>query len=167
MNMPQRNKHHKMTADTLHIREYTPSDAEATATLFYGTVHSVNAADYAPEQLHAWAPAIPDLRKWNDSLMRHKAFVAEENGEVTGFGDIDDSGYLDRLYVHREHQRKGVATALCDRLENAVSTGSIRTHASITARPFFEKRGYTILRKQSVERLGILLTNFVMEKKIF
>ena len=37
-------------------------------------------------------------------------------------------------------------------------------HASITARPFFEQRGYRVVRQQQVERGGVLLTNFVMEK---
>ena len=83
---------------------------------------------------------------------------------VIGFGDIDGSGYLDRLYVHRRHQGKGVATALCDRLEQ-VCAGVISTHASITAKPFFEKRGYRVIREQQVERQGVALTNFVMEKR--
>lgn len=39
------------------------------------------------------------------------------------------------------------------------------THASITARPFFEKRGYRVVRAQQVERQGLYLTNYVMEKR--
>lgn len=62
------------------------------------------------------------------------------------------------------HQGKGVATALCDRLEQ-VCAGVISTHASITAKPFFEKRGYRVIREQQVERQGVALTNFVMEKR--
>lgn len=75
-----------------------------------------------------------------------------------------DDGYLDRLYVHADHQRQGIATALCDRLEQSVP-GPFTTHASITAKPFFEKRGYTVVKEQAVERHGVLLTNFVMVKK--
>ena len=78
------------------------------------------------------------------------------------FGDIDETGYLDRLYVRADMQGEGVATAICDRLESIVE-GTIVTHASITAKPFFEKRGYAIVREQQVERRGILLTNYVME----
>ena len=32
--------------------------------LFFHTVHTVNAADYSPEQLDAWAPLIPDAGDW-------------------------------------------------------------------------------------------------------
>lgn len=43
--------------------------------------------------------------------------------------------------------------------------GSITTHASITANPFFEKRGYQVAKEQQVERQGIFLTNYVMIKE--
>ena len=50
------------------------------------------------------------------------------------------------------------------RLEGAVQ-GDVVTHASITARPFFEKRGYRVVKEQQVERNGVFLTNFVMVKR--
>ena len=103
------------------------------------------------------------MDKWNQSLQEHYTIVAVENDVLVGFGDIDSTGYLDRLFVHADHQRKGIAAAICDRLEQAVP-GTITTHASITAKPFFEKRGYKVVKEQQVERQGIALTNFVMEK---
>lgn len=145
------------------IRGYQPSDCKALAQLFYNTVHTVNAQDYTKEQLDAWATGTVDLENWNQSLMEHDSLVAVEDGVIIGFGDIDKTGYLDRLYVHSDHQREGVAAAICNQLEQVVQ-GKIVTHASITARPFFEKRGYRVVREQQVERHGILLTNFVMEK---
>ncbi len=42
----------------------------------------------------------------------------------------------------------------------------IHTEASITAKPFFEHRGYKIVCSQTVERNGVKLTNFKMQKKI-
>lgn len=65
--------------------------------------------------------------------------------------------------MHKDYQSQGIATALCDALEAAVP-GNITTHASITAKPFFEKRGYQVRREQTVFRFGVGLTNFVMEK---
>ena len=78
---------------------------------------------------------------------------------IIGFADLAEDGYLDRLYVHRDWQGRGVATALCDALPDARLT-----HASLTARPFFEKRGWHVVREQQVERRGVRLTNFVMER---
>ena len=137
----------------MQIRKYRPSDCRELAELFYDTVHTVNAGDYTKEQLDAWATGHVDLEAWDRSFREHHTLVALEDGAVIGFGDIDGSGYLDRLYVHRRHQGKGVATALCDRLEQ-VCAGVISTHASITAKPFFEKRGYRVIREQQVERQG-------------
>lgn len=148
----------------MNIRPYRSSDCPALAELFYETVHTVNAAHYTPDQLDAWADGKVDLEAWDSSFREHYTLVAEEEGKILGFGDIAADGYLDRLYVHRLHQRQGVAAALCDRLEQTVK-GSIVTHASITARPFFEARGYRVVKQQQVERHGVLLTNFVMEKQ--
>lgn len=146
------------------LRSYCPNDCEEMAALFYETVHAVNARDYAAAQLDAWATGTLDLAAWNRSFLAHTSIVAEENGRIVGFGDIDASGYLDRLYVHRDFQRQGTGAAICDRLENAVAANTITTHASITAVPFFARRGYRVLKEQQVMRNGVTLTNFVMRK---
>ncbi len=148
----------------MEIRMYRPSDCKILTGLFYNTVHTVNARDYTEEQLNVWATGEVDLEKWNQSLQEHFSVVAVDNGTVVGFGDIDHTGYLDRLFVHADYQGKGVGTAICNQLEQAVQ-GTIVTHASITAKPFFEKRGYSAMKEQSVERQGIFLTNYRMEKK--
>lgn len=145
------------------IREYEPRDCQELSELFYNTVHAVNARDYTKEQLDAWASGKVDLEQWNQSFLEHYSIVAVDGEVIVGFGDIDKTGYLDRLYVHADHQGKGVATAICDKLEQAVQ-GRVVTHASITARPFFIKRGYKVIREQQVERQGVFLRNFVMEK---
>ncbi len=146
------------------IRTYLPSDCRELAGLFYNTVHTVNAKDYTKEQLDVWAAGIVDFEKWNQSFEEHYSLVAIDNEVIVGFGDIDKTGYIDRLFVHSDYQRKGIAAAICNQLEKAVQ-GNIVTHASITARPFFEKRGYKVVKEQQVERQGIFLTNFIMEKR--
>ena len=153
------------TGEKMELREYKPSDCVHMVKLFYDTVHSVNAKDYTPPQLDAWAPADFDLSKWNASFLAHFTVVAVERERIIGFGDVDETGYLDRLYVHKDYQGRGIATAICDCLENAIGTDRIITHSSVTAKPFFEKRGYRTIKKQEVERKGIILTNYVMEKR--
>lgn len=151
------------TTDTLFIRPYQPSDLPEMAALFYRTVHEVNARDYTREQLDVWATGQIDEARWSRSLQEHISLVAVSGGLIVGFADMDPSGYLDRLYIHADHQHRGIATALCDRLEAGV-TGDISTHASITARGFFEKRGYLVLREQQGVLQGVPLTNYVMLK---
>lgn len=149
----------------MKIRPYQPADCPVLANLFYQTIHSVNLGDYTQQQVDAWATGTVDLERWNREFSERLALIAEEDGIIAGFGDIDSTGYLDRLYVHRNYQRRGVATLLCDGLEENFHDCTLTTHASITARPFFERRGYRVIREQQIERRGVLLTNFVMEKQ--
>ncbi len=146
------------------VRNYKLADIKILSELFYNTVHTVNAKDYTPNQLNAWASGRIDRKAWNKSFEEHYTLVAEIDGKIVGFGDIDDSGYLDRLYVHKDYQGQGIATAICDRLEEHAKD-DITVHASITAKPFFEGRGYAVVKEQEVERDGILLTNYKMMKK--
>ena len=129
------------------IRKYQEKDCKELAKLFYDTVHFVNCKDYTKEQLDVWATGEVDMERWNASFLEHDSFVAIEKDRIVGFGDIDRTGYLDRLYVHKDVQGKGIATALCEKLENTVCTQKIVTHASITAKPFFEKRGYAVVKE--------------------
>ena len=145
------------------LRKYISSDCEEIAELFYQTVHDVNVKDYTKEQLDAWATGRVNLQAWNQSFLEHNTIVAVEDNIIVGFGDIDETGYLDRLYVHKDHQKEGIASAICDSLEQSVNVEKIITHASTTARPFFEHRGYHVVRQQEVVRNGITLINFVME----
>lgn len=146
------------------IREYQPCDCKELAALFYNTVHIINARDYSKGQLDAWATGKVDLIKWNQSFQENYCIVAVVDNIIAGFGDIDKTGYLGHLFVHADYQEKGVATAICDKLEQAVQNNVV-THASVTARPFFEKRGYKVIKEQQAERQGLFLTNFVMEKE--
>lgn len=146
------------------IREYNTGDCAELEALFYHTVHTVNAKDYTEEQLDAWATGTIDRTAWNRSFLANYTLVAVAGDTIAGFGDIDDTGYLDHLFVHKSFQARGIATMLCDRLESHFPLKRLTTHASITAKPFFEKRGWRVVTEQQVKRKGILLTNFVMEK---
>lgn len=147
------------------IRRYRPDDCEKITKLFYETVHTVNAKDYTEEQLNVWATGKIDLYAWNQGFLNDFTVVAILRGELVGFGNITRTGYLDKLYVHKNHQREGIASAICDALEKSICGCVIETHASITAKPFFEKREYRVIKEQQVERSGIFLTNYIMRKR--
>ena len=149
------------------LSPYRAGEAAALARLFYGTVHTVCLGDYTQEQVDAWADGGVDVAAWDRSFLLHDTLVARMGGEIAGFADLDGD-YLDRLYVHKDCQRQGVAQALTAALEELAAQRGVKrltTHASITARPFFEKRGWQVVKAQQVERKGVLLTNFVMKKE--
>jgi putative acetyltransferase len=149
------------------VRPYRPGDAGAVARLFTDTVRAVNSLDYSPEQIAAWAPEPPDLDHWRDRLGKRMVFVAEHDAEIVGFVTFEADHHLDHLYVHHRFQRQGVATSLCERIEREVRsavTHRLFTEASITARPFFERIGYQMIARQTVEHGGMSFLNFRMEK---
>ncbi|WP_367619258.1 GNAT family N-acetyltransferase [Planococcus shenhongbingii] len=154
------------------IRKFRDADVKEIVSLFYETVHEVNAADYSEEQLAAWAPIGERMEKeavWGESLRRNITYVADIDGTIAGFCDMATTGYLNRLYVHKNHQRQGIASKLVDSLEQEagkLELQAIRTEASLTAKPFFEERGYQVIKKQSVERKGIAMPNYKMLKKL-
>ena len=51
------------------------------------------------------------------------------------------------------------------RLERRSAAAEYITHASLTARPFLERRGWQAVREQEVERRGVWLKNVVMRKR--
>ncbi|WP_419886556.1 GNAT family N-acetyltransferase [Paenibacillus sp. B-A-8] len=156
----------------MEIRAYQESDISQLISLFYETVHSVNKQDYSQEQLDAWAPneeKALKLNTWSTSLRQNITYVAEMNGYIVGFSDMTMEGHLDRLYVHKDFQGQGVASALVNKLElkaRELDLHEMDTEASITARPFFERLGYELVAAQSVERKGVLLINYRMRKKL-
>lgn len=150
----------------MHIKDYHSKYAREVTQLIYHTIWAINRKDYTREQLSVWAQNFKNLEQWNQSLNDHYALIAIENNKIVGFGDIDTKGYLDKLYTHKDYQKIGIATAICNQLEQSVSTKTITTHASITAQTFFEGRGYTTIKKQSVLRNNICLFNFIMQKNL-
>lgn len=160
---------HRCLSVVMKIRRYSSADARATAELFCDAVHRTCAADYTARELDAWAPRERDVAEWDASFEGHAAFVAEHEGAIIGFGDADVAGYLDRLYVHADHLRRGVATALCERLEAetaAAGATRIAVRVSVTARPFFLGRGYRVAEELAVVRRGERLTCYAMEKEL-
>lgn len=150
------------------IRELKEIDIPECIVLFQNTIHAVNAKDYSPIQLDAWAPKVkPEITPRWQTLSENISYVAESNNQIVGFGDLTMQGYLDRLFVHKDFQGQGIAAAIVKKLEeraNELNLKEINTAASITAKPFFERSGFVVMKEQEVEIHGVKLTNFVMRK---
>ncbi|MEX2649076.1 MAG: GNAT family N-acetyltransferase [Alphaproteobacteria bacterium] len=153
----------------IRVRTYRSEDAAALARLFHETVHAIAARDYTAAELHAWAPVVPDGRAWDLRLRTGVTLVAELDGAVSGFAALDPPDHLDLLYVHKDHQGRGVASALLAAIEaRARAHGATRlaTEASLTARPFFAARGFVVVEDQTIERGGVFLRRFAMVKDL-
>jgi putative acetyltransferase len=154
----------------MDIRRATPADAPQIVRIYYDTIHKVNARDYTPEQLNAWAPNEPDPSEWTRKRLGTRiTFVADDEGVVLAFAELDERGCIDCFYCHHDHQRYGIGSRILRAIERtAVSLGlsHLFTEASITARPFFEAHGFFQLKRQHVIRREISLPNFIMVKNL-
>ena len=146
------------------IRPYRSSDCPTLAQIYYDTIHTVNAADYTPAQLDAWATGNVDLQVWDTYFLERHSFVAELDGQIVGFADMDSSGYLGRLYVRHDFLGRGIGKTLCQAAEMAVKVPKYTLHSSVTAKPFYEKMGYRAVEMRQMPRKDQFITIFVMEK---
>ena len=129
----------------LDIRRLAAQDIPEMRKLFRATVLTVNSKDYTKEEVEDWASC----------------------GD--GFSSMNTDGYLHSMFVHKDWQGKGVATLLLSEVEKIArgyGVHKISVEVSITARPFFEKRGYKVVKEQKAKANQLWLTNYVMEKAV-
>jgi putative acetyltransferase len=151
----------------LSVRTYRSTDLDAVIAIFLRAIREVASKDYDQAQVDAWAQV--DRDAWAKRRLSRPTWVAVLGQASVGFTDLEPNGHLDMMFVHPAHQGIGVATLLLETVEAAANLQGIArlfTEASITARPFFEKRGFSILESQRVEKRGQMLTNFRMQKTL-
>ena len=154
----------------LLIRPCRVTDAPALADLYHRSVHEGTRRHYDAAQRRAWSPQPPSHADWRRRLIDAQTIVAERGDTLLGFMTLDlDSGFLDFAYVAPEAMGQGVARTLYAVLEGRARVAGLprlETEASLLAEPFFSRQGWRILRRQQVERDGVLLPNAVMEKQL-
>jgi N-acetylglutamate synthase-like GNAT family acetyltransferase len=153
----------------MQVREATRADVPQIVRIFHDTIHTVNVRDYTAEQVSAWSPDVPDADAWADrKLASRTTFVADDNGTIAGFGELENNGHIDCFYCHFNYQRCGIGSSILRQIEDrarCLVLARLFVEASITARPFFEAHGFAVLKRQTVIRRGVELTNFLMEKR--
>jgi putative acetyltransferase len=127
------------------IRCYEAADLDAVMSVFLGSVREVASRDYDAGQIAAWAQVDRDV--WSRRRLDRPTWVVLIDDVIAGFIDLESNGHVDMLFVDPACQCRGVASALLDTVENAARVQRLAvldTDASITARPFFEKRGFQV-----------------------
>lgn len=155
--------------DRLQLRAWRNADAQATLALFRETVRAVNSKDYDPAQIAAWASDEVTAESWRLRLGAGQAWVAEHGGSLAGFISLTPDGVVDLLFVAKNRQGEGIASALLAKLESfarARGDSELIADASITARPFFEARGFALAAEQDVSLRGQIFRNYRMTKTL-
>jgi putative acetyltransferase len=153
----------------MRIRNVKRADVPQIARLYYETVRRVNARDYSPGQIQAWAPRVYPNAFWQRRFRRYRVLVAEVADTVIGFVELARTGDIDCLYVHHAHQHHGVGAALMARVEREARrrhNARLRADVSITAQPFFRRMGFTVVRRQVRIYRGRPFNLAVMEKRL-
>lgn len=152
------------------VREYRPEDAQALANIYYNTIHTINTQHYTNTQVDAWAPATSlNGERWAQKFARTKPFVAVLGDEIVGFAEFEPNGHIDCFYCHHAWIGRGVGRALMNKIlttAHQLHIFPIFAEVSITAKPFFERQGFTVICEQTVTMNGIALINYKMEKLV-
>ena len=152
------------------IRKYEPGDELTIGRIYHDSVHQLTCADYTEEQRNAWATPIEGddawAEKWRRRCDRKQPWVAVVDGDVVGFIEFDADGHIDCTYVSPDHAGKGHMSAIMERIfQEARRSNLIRLYSevSITARPFFERHGFRVVRDNPHEVRGVPILNYIME----
>lgn len=150
------------------IRPAVGSDIAGMQRLFRDTVLTICRRNYTTEEVADWASCGDSVAHWEELLSEHHYIVAHHRRDgIIGFSSMNASGYLHAMFVHKAWQGMGVATALLtevERMARRYEASRIRVEVSMTARPFFEKRGFVMIREQKAKANRLYLTNYAMEK---
>ena len=151
------------------LREFRPTDLEAVAQMFTASVHGLASPHYSEAQLLAWAPKPPDLERWAVKVQSQKLLLAvtPDSAELLGFVGFEPDGHVDTLFTSPTHARRGIAAELHRAAEHELAKLGVHelfTESSEAARPFFERQGYAVERREIVAIRGVELHRYRMRR---
>ncbi|MEM1328419.1 MAG: GNAT family N-acetyltransferase [Bacteroidota bacterium] len=123
--------------------------------------------DYTEAQIKVWTASIKDENRWLSFIENDYFILAHQGDQLIGFASLTNSHYLNLLYVHPQFVRKGIATQLLNAIRqqaNHLEHYKLSTHASRTARPFFERNGFVVTQENRKLVNGVELINFDMRE---
>lgn len=134
--------------------------------LFTSTIQSVNSKDYDPVQIDVWS-TVSDMSVWRKRISEQYFITADQNGVIVGFASLSIEGLVDLFFVHKDHQRKKIGALLMNEIERYAGVLNIRrlfAEVSITARPFFEAKGFILVKVFVKVHKGTEFIDNLMEK---
>ncbi len=149
------------------VRQADESDVERIVQLFFDTIQNINIRDYSKEEVDDWSSWKVDIDKWLEKMEEQYFIVAVVENKIVGFSSLARDGYLDFMFVDKDTQGQGVASALLLEIESKAieqNNDLIYSDVSLTARGFFEYKGFIVERQQLKKSKKKELINFRMRK---
>ncbi|WP_426486473.1 GNAT family N-acetyltransferase [Flavobacterium sp. 2] len=153
----------------MNFKKATISDLAEMKELFVQTIRSVCKNDYNPAQIEAWTSGAKITQRWSDVVEKQFVLLAIIQDKIAGFGTLKDNNYIDFFFIHKDFQRQGIANKIFTELELEAKKHNskiITSDVSITAKPFFEKKGFVVKIEQKNRIKGVEIINYKMEKEI-
>jgi len=153
----------------MRLRFALLSDLPEMQKLYAETIQAVCINDYSQQQIDVWKTTAENTERWTNVVNEQLAVVAEKNHKLIGFGTLRDGNYIDFFYIHKDFQGQGIADKILSQLEtHALKSGNfnLTSDVSITAKPFFEKKGFLVVKEQKNLRKGVELINYKMSKTL-
>nr|WP_294928406.1 GNAT family N-acetyltransferase [uncultured Flavobacterium sp.] len=153
----------------MNFRKATISDLKEMQELYIETIQSVCKNDYNASQIQAWVSGVKNTERWLEVINMQCVLLAIIQNKIAGFGTLKNENYIDFFYIHKDFQRQGIAAKILTELEIEARNQCSKTitlDVSITAKPFFGKKGFIVKAEQKNIRLGIELINYKMEKTL-
>lgn len=148
---------------------YYAGQSDAVADVFTEAVHRLAGSHYTPEQIAAWAPRPVDYGAWRNRCELKRPFLFVRDGIVCGFLELDPDGHIDCHYVHPDHHRRGIGTAL---LRHAIDVAEsmrlprLYVEASHLAKGLYLQHGFRVVSPHEVGRRGVRIENWQMERAL-
>lgn len=153
----------------MDFRKATISDLTEMQEMYIDTIKWTCKNDYSPLEIDAWVSGLNNVERWVKVIHSQFVLLAILEDKIVGYGTLKDGNYIDFLCVHKDSQRQGIADKVFNELEleaKKENSEIITADVSITAKPFFEKKGFVVKTKQKNIRLGVELINYKMEKSL-
>lgn len=151
------------------VRKGQKNDLTVLQKLFVDTVTAICSSDYDHQQIEVWTSSVENKHRWDEIITKQFVLVAQDQNKIVGFATLNNGSYIDLLYVHKEHQRQGIAQRLLDDIEakaTRLKHPQLTSDVSKTAKPFFEKNGFKTLEEHKNIRHGVEIINYKMIKQL-
>ena len=158
-----------MDVKELKLRQGSPEDMAEMQKLYVDTIKNICINDYNQEQIAIWTSSVENTIRWLNIFEKQHVIIAEYREMIVGYCTLDAGGYLDLFYVHKDFQRKGIANKLLLEVEQRaveLNYDVLTANVSITAKPFFEKNGFTVVKEQENVIKGLVIVNYNMAKTL-
>ncbi len=151
----------------LKFRQANLNDLEEIQELFVETIKSTCKNEYNKQQIDAWVSSVENKERWKSILANQYFLIAEINNKMVGYGSLENGNYLDFMYVHKDFLRKGIANLIFEKLKaKSLELGfeKLTSDVSKTARPFFETKGFKVIRENKNMMKDVEIINYHMSQ---